>query len=174
MKIIKTCLLFILLGSMAGCDMIYRMLDKEGAEEKELVGEITPFEKNPTIEEGQVLLKIYGYNSGEPDGILGVRTRNSIEKFQKDNGLKETRFVDNETWQKLRVYVDIGLITESQLNIELIQNVLKKSGVDPGKIDGKFGAKTTKAVKTFQKMHGLKVDGKIGYQTLTKLASYIE
>ena len=43
--------------SIQGCDALYRVLDKEGAEEKELVGEVVPFEKNPTIEEIQMLLK---------------------------------------------------------------------------------------------------------------------
>ena len=41
---------------LCGCDAIYRVLDKEGAEEKELIGEVIPFEKNLVVEEIQSLL----------------------------------------------------------------------------------------------------------------------
>ena len=55
----------------------------------------------------------------------------------------------------------------------LLQTTLKESGSNPGKIDGKFGAKTKQAVKDFQAANDLKVDGKVGYKTLSKLSAYI-
>jgi peptidoglycan hydrolase-like protein with peptidoglycan-binding domain len=156
-----------------GCDIIYRMLDKEGAEEKELIGEVIPYEKNPTVLEIQSLLKIYGYDAGKADGILGRRTRDAIQRFQKDNQLNESRVVDDETWAKLRVFLDNKLIVELQLNITLIQTLLGMAGYDPGPVDGNLGPKTLEAVKKFQRDKGLKVDGKIGYQTLTALSAYL-
>lgn len=157
----------------SGCDALYRLLDKEGAEEKALVGDIIPFESNTTVEEIQSLLYLYGYNAGKIDGILGLRTRNAIEKFQKDNGLEPTRFADQGTWEKLSVFKENGLVVEGQLNARLVQSLLKEVGFDPGKIDGKIGAKTKEAVRAFQKAHKLKVDGKIGYQTLSQLALFL-
>ncbi len=161
--------LCLLCFSSISCDAIYRLLDKEGAEEKDLVGEIVPFEKNPTIEEVQVLLKLYGYNSGKVDGVLGLRTRDAIERFQKDNGLKETRFVDQETWRALKLFREEGFIVEEKLNVLLVQTILKENGFDSGNIDGKFGPKTREKVMELQKTYELKVDGKVGYQTLKRL-----
>ena len=158
----------------SGCDVIYRFLDKEGAEEKALVGEVVPFESNPTVEEVQMLLQLYGYSPGPVDGSLGRRTRDAIEKFQRENGLKETRFVDQETWRKLRLFKENGFIEEDSLNVSLVQQALLNAGMDVGKVDGKFGPKTKKAVEEFQKTLGLKVDGKVGYQTLTRLLQYLQ
>jgi len=156
-----------------GCDAIYRLLDKEGAQEKELIGEINPLEPNPNIEEVQVLLKIYGYNPGSVDGVLGGRTRDAIERFQKDAGLKESRFVDQETWRKLAFFRKAGLIRGNELNISQVQTLLKKAGFSPGKPDGNFGAKTKSAVMAFQKASRLTADGKVGYKTLSELARFL-
>ena len=158
----------------SGCDFIYRLLDKEGAEEKALIGEITAFEVNPTIEKVQILLDIYGYSVGKPDGVLGTRTRNAIEKFQIDSGIEPSRFVDNETWEKLKVFANNGFIEDNQLNIKKVQTALNIAGYEAGKVDGKLGAKTEKAILNFQEGHGLKPDGKIGYKTLTALSQYIQ
>ena len=162
------------LFSLQGCDFIYRLLDKEGAEEKELVGEISPFESNPTVEEIQTLLKIYGYSPGNPDGVLGLRTRNAIEKFQKDHGLKPSRFVDDETWEKLSIFKKNGLLVDGEVNIRLVQEILEKAGYDVGGVDGSYGPKSKKAVEQFQTVNKLKVDGKIGYNTLSALAQYLK
>ncbi|MCA9405403.1 MAG: peptidoglycan-binding protein [Candidatus Omnitrophica bacterium] len=158
---------------LGGCDAVYRFLDEEGAEEKELIGEVTPFEKNPTVEEIQRLLKIYGYSPGSVDGVLGLRTREAIEEFQKDNGLEPTRFADEETWTALVRLKTLGLVTDDGLNIVLIQQILIETGFNPGKADGKMGAKTVEAIKAFQKKHQLKPDGKIGYRTLNALSQYL-
>lgn len=162
-----------LCSAFAGCDFLYRLLDKKGAEEKAIVGEITPFEKNPVIEEVQTLLYLYGYDTGKADGVLGLRTRNALEKFQRDNGLEPSRVVDKATWEQLNAFKEKGLIADRQLNVRLVQTLLKKAGFDPGNIDGRMGPKTRAAVEKFQKAHQLKVDGKVGYQTLTKLAVFI-
>ena len=158
----------------SGCDALYRLLDKEGAEEKALVGDIVPFESNATVEEIQSLLHLYGYNAGKIDGVLGLRTRDAIERFQKDNGLEPTRFADQATWEKMSVFKKNGLVVEGQLNIRLVQSLLKEAGFDSGKIDGKIGEKTTNAVIAFQKARKLKTDGKIGYQTLSQLAVFLK
>ena len=156
-----------------GCDALYRVLDKEGAEEKQLIGEVVPFEPNATIEEIQQLLSLYGFNPGPADGQLGLRTRNAIERFQQENGLKETRFVDQATWERLKQFKDNQFVVDNHLNIAAIQSALKAAGYSLGKIDGKLGKKTKQAVLDFQKANGLKVDGKVGYHTLSKLSAYV-
>jgi peptidoglycan hydrolase-like protein with peptidoglycan-binding domain len=158
---------------VAGCDTLYRILDKKGAEEKEIVGQVIPYEANPTVEEIQSLLKIYGYNPGEIDGQLGLRTRNAIERFQRDWGLTPTRYADRQTWDYLNRFQKNDLIKDRQLNIVLIQKILKEAGCRPGEIDGKRGSKTNEAIKRFQKKAGIKVDGKVGYQTLDKMEGFL-
>jgi len=158
----------------SGCDFVYRMVHKEGAEEKELVGDVLPHESNLAVEEIQSLLKLYGYNPGNVDGILGRRTRDTVERFQRENGLEGSRVVDQATWQKLSVFKNNGFVVDNKLNVRLVQEVLKKAGFDPGQMDGKFGPKTKSAVLRFQEAHQLKVDGKVGYQTLTKLSLFLK
>lgn len=53
--------------------------------------------------------------------------------------------------------------------VENLQETLNKKMGSALKIDGKFGPKTQKAVKTFQKKYKLKVDGIAGPQTNGKL-----
>ena len=163
-------LCLVLCFSLAGCDLLYRMLHKEGAEEKELLGDMVPFQKNSAVEEVQTLLSIYGYSPGKADGVIGLQTRNAVEEFQRDNGLEETRFVDKATWEKLMVFKENDLVVKNKLNIKLVQAVLKEAGFDPGAIDGKMGTKTKNAIMAFQKANGLTADGKIGYKTLAKLS----
>lgn len=167
-------LTFLLIGfTLTGCDAIYRLLDKEGAQEKALIGDIIPFEANEKVEEVQALLYLYGYNTGKVDGVLGLRTRNALEEFQEDNGLKSSRFIDEATWNKLCVFRDNELVIKRQLNVQLVQKLLKVAGFDAGPVDGKMGERTKEAILAFQKAHNLKADGKIGYQTLTQLADYL-
>jgi len=53
--------------------------------------------------------------------------------------------------------------------VSRIQDALVQNGLDPGPIDGEFGAVTAAAVATFQTMRGLVVDGLVGTQTATAL-----
>lgn len=168
---IKFILLFFLFTS-AGCDQVYRLLQKESAEEKEILGEVLSFEPNPRVEELQKLLKLYGYSPGTVDGKFGQTTRRAVEQFQKDTGLKPSRFVDRPTWERLNIFSSSGLVDNGEVNIEKIQTALQNAGFDPGKADGKMGKKTLEALKEFQKANALLSDGKMGFKTLSKLAQY--
>ena len=163
----------ILALSVCGCDMVYRLVHKEGAEEKELLGEIVPYEANEGVVEVQHLLKLYGYKVGKVDGVLGANTRNAIAAFQEDNGIKISRFVDRETWNRLHIFEDYGLIKSGELNIKTIQQALVQAGLDPGPIDGKLGRRTQTAIEDFQRKEGLTPDGRVGLQTLVHLSQYL-
>ena len=54
-----------------------------------------------------------------------------------------------------------------------IQTALKNAGLYTGKIDGKLGPASRKAVETFQATNGLKVDGKVGPKTWATLEPYL-
>jgi peptidoglycan hydrolase-like protein with peptidoglycan-binding domain len=168
--------IFLLSGlviSMAGCDFVYRILQREGAEERQLLGDIIPLESNPKVQEIQQLLKLYGYTVGNADGVMGANTRRAIEIFQSDNNLKPTRFVDFATWDMLHVFDAYGLVADGELKISGVQKALKAAGLDPGPVDGRPGRKTQEAIVAFQKKSGLKADGKVGFKTLWALASHL-
>ena len=172
-KLYRIICIFICLMSLAGCDAIYRMLQKEGAEERDLLGEVVLHQRNEKVLEVQKLLKLYGYRIGTPDGVLGGNTRNSIESFQQTHGLKPSRFVDKATWDRLHIFDQYGLLVKGDLNIAKIQEVLKAAGINPGRVDGKLGKRTQQAIIDFQKREGLKPDGKVGWKTLQKFAEYL-
>ena len=54
-------------------------------------------------------------------------------------------------------------------DVAFVQSRLADQGVDPGPIDGDFGPLTEAAVRSFQQMRGLDVDGVVGPQTLAAL-----
>ena len=156
-----------------GCDAIYGLLQREGAEEKELLGEILPRQRNQQVVKVQKLLKLYGYKVGRVDGILGANTRKAIESFQRDNDLSPTRFVDRATWEQLNIFEPYGLVVDEEVSIYAVQIALREAGLEPGSPDGKFGRRTLIALKLFQEAEGLKPDGKIGIKTLHALSQFL-
>ncbi len=55
-----------------------------------------------------------------------------------------------------------------------IQRALSAAGYYQGSIDGKIGQKSQKAIKDFQRDHGLKADGVIGQKTWAELKTYLK
>lgn len=164
---------FVISLSLCGCDAVYRLLQKEGAEEKELLGEVLPMRSNDKVLEVQKLLKLWGYGTGKMDGKFGSNTRTAIKKFQTDRKLKVTRFLDQQTWEELNRFEKYGLVNKGELNLMAVQTALKLAGYNPGPADGKPGRRTEEAVKKFQVDSGLKDDGRIGARTLIRLSKYL-
>ena len=158
---------------LPGCDAVYRAIQKEGAEEKDLVGEISPFHRNEKVAEVQKLLKTYGYRVGSVDGVLGATSRDAVEQFQLDNDLPASRFVDKATWAALIKLEQCGLVYDGDLVPKAVQQALREAGFNPGSLDGKMGQMTKTAILEFQKANKLKADGKVGFLTLKKLADYL-
>lgn len=159
---------------MGGCDRIYGLLHKPGGEEREVLGAFVFNEYNPKVEELQKLLRMLGYPLGIPDGKFGASTRDMVERFQKDEGLEATRFVDKATWAEIRLYADIFITSKGTINGVALQTALKKAGYLPGKADGIIGPKTVAALKTFQRDKGLTADGNIGIKTMKELLEYLK
>ena len=61
-----------------------------------------------------------------------------------------------------------------RVQIATVQSALLELGLDVGKIDGKLGPKTTKAIKAFQKKQTMKTDGKITEKLLEQLKVAVE
>lgn len=63
------------------------------------------------------------------------------------------------------------------LNLETLDGVqsgLKALGYDPGKVDGKDGPNTQKAVRAFQAHVSIKIDGIVGEQTRSALMNELD
>lgn len=63
--------------------------------------------------------------------------------------------------------------TSSQGSTKDVQRALTALKLYEGRIDGKMGPKTKKAIEEFQRQNGLKVDGVAGPRTWQKLKSYL-
>lgn len=57
------------------------------------------------------------------------------------------------------------------MTVKEIQQALQAAGFNPGPVDGIRGRKTIMAIKEFQKVHGLEVDGIVGPKTAAKLGN---
>lgn len=58
-------------------------------------------ESGSEIWNAQVILQRLGYYKGELDGKFGIQFRESIIRFQQDNGLKETGSLNQKTYDKI-------------------------------------------------------------------------
>jgi peptidoglycan hydrolase-like protein with peptidoglycan-binding domain len=54
-----------------------------------------------------------------------------------------------------------------------IQTALKNAGFYTGKVDGKIGPMSKKAIEAFQKANGLTADGKVGPKTWVALSKFL-
>ncbi|GLC30966.1 peptidoglycan-binding protein [Clostridium omnivorum] len=129
----------------------------------------------------QQLLKNAGFNPGTIDGIFGNNTEKAVRAYQASKGLAVDGIVGNQTWGSL---LSGGTSSSSSSSSSsLPSEILRKGSSDPlvkklqqGLInlgydlgsygaDGAFGNKTEQAVISFQRDHGLLVDGVVGSQT---------
>ena len=55
------------------------------------------------IREVQMKLNQKGFNVGEPDGVMGPKTKDGLAQFQRQQGLQESGDVDSETADALGV-----------------------------------------------------------------------
>lgn len=115
-----------------------------------------------------------GYLTTAADGKYGVDTENAVKRFQERNGFIADGYLGPQT--KALLYSDkadpnaLGM-GDNGIDIIHIQERLTALNYLKGKADGYFGSNTEGAVKQFQKTNKLKVDGKVGAQTLKVLLS---
>ena len=132
-----------------------------------------------SIEEAQILLKNLGIYTGEIDGINGSLTKKAIREFQKLAGLVIDGVLGPNTINALingeNSYIDMGGAdvevskTDYSEDIEDAQIKLKELNLYTGVIDGINGIGTKNAIREFQKLAGLVVDGVLGPITSSAL-----
>lgn len=92
------------LGQEAKPQQTYRLTEKDDprlADNKEL--------RKRVISRVQINLQLFGYYSGDIDGVMGPQTRSAIDVFKIENGLPLGSYLDAETLNAIGVSVD-GLL----------------------------------------------------------------
>ena len=131
-------------------------------------------------------LRDLGYYTKKVDEKFGAGMQAAVKAFQKKNDLTADGVLGA---QSLAVLFSENVLDADDLkpvipenntprtlkkgdkgeDVQAVQEALKDLGYYTGKLDGKFGAATEKAVRVFQARNALKVDGKVGPMTLEKL-----
>lgn len=101
----------------------------------------------------QHLLNDHGANV-RVDGAFGPQTDGAVRQFQQSNGLGVDGIVGNQTWPALVVQVARGSRGDA---VRALQSAFPQLDAD-----GIFGDQTDAAVREFQEMFGLDVDGIVG------------
>lgn len=126
--------------------------------------------KGTAVKQLQVNLTKLGYDTKGTDGIFGANTKKAVIEFQKVCGLTADGIVGTNTQKQIERVLsnqknNILALGSKGKAVRELQNNLKKLGYDPKSTDGTFGSNTQKAVKEFQKVCGLTVDGIVGANT---------
>ena len=103
--------------------------------------------------QAQKRLITLGYLKGVADGIYGPMTEAAISSFQEANNLSPTGHLDQETVSLLDHLVANASTTAD------IQQRLIDLGYLQGTADGKWGPRSTAAMKSFQELNNLSVTG---------------
>lgn len=139
------------------------------------------------VVQAQKRLKELGYYSGTVDGKYGYKTVVAVRVFQSKNSLKVDGVIGTKT--NLYLYADsaikksggtAGVAKTLRIAygaegpaVTTIQTKLAALKYYKGKVDGKFGGSTAKAVRSFQAAKGLKVDSVVGPLTWAALVGKV-
>ncbi len=124
--------------------------------------------KKPEVKDLQEALKALGFNPGPVDGVFGAATEKAVKAFQTSVGIHADGIVGRITW------LNIDEADQSEpvlrkgskgLPVRRLQSRMTAAKFDTGGVDGRFGAKTEKAVKELQEQAALEIDGIVGPAT---------
>jgi soluble lytic murein transglycosylase-like protein len=125
----------------------------------------------------QVALRAHGYNPGPIDGIPGPLTRGALTSFQRAKRLPADGRIDRPT---RRAFGSRGrpLLGQRELgagatgwDVAVLEFRLRRYGLPPQAVDGRFDAATAAALRLYQLRQGLDADGIAGVRTYRALAN---
>jgi peptidoglycan hydrolase-like protein with peptidoglycan-binding domain len=144
---------------------------------------------DPVVEEVQRQLLGAGYYRGLVDGVIGKRTRQAVEAYQRAEGLEVTGEPTTSLAEHIRYTREIAeasLFTgtvgadpeaEARAQVRRVQTGLAELAYSPGEISGEMNSETHRAIKQFQHDRGLAETGDISdglMAELTKLSGQSE
>jgi peptidase M23-like protein/putative peptidoglycan binding protein len=131
---------------------------------------------DPEIAALQVGLRQKGVYSGTVDGVLGPGTQRGIRKLQQRAGLSVDGLAGPRTKSALGRFGKRAPLGNRSLGVGMdgwdvaaLQFALAWHGFPSGNLDGRFGAHTATALRTFQRWAGIRSDGRAGSATFAAL-----
>lgn len=117
-----------------------------------------------------------GYNAGPVDGRWGFATEEALRAFQKDKGLEPTGQLDDRAILglgfSLADFAAGEFTVQPRLgrdDIRQVQRALNEAGYDAGRVDGRWGPATERALHDFQAAKGLEPTGQLNDKTILAL-----
>jgi peptidoglycan hydrolase-like protein with peptidoglycan-binding domain len=124
----------------------------------------------------QVALRAHDLYAGPVDGLRGPLTSTGLRKLQRRAGITATGRVGPATRRALGK-LGRPLLGERELwighvgwDVSSLEFRLRRLGLRPGKVDGRFTNATERALRRFQRNSGLRQDGIVGRFTVRALA----
>jgi LysM repeat protein len=131
--------------------------------------------ENPQVAGLQVALRSKGLYRGPIDAIQGERTRTALRAFQRRAGLVPDGLAGRETRAALgrlgRPLYGTRNLHRGMVgwDVAVLQFLLARRDLAPGRLDGRFGPRTHAALVRFQRSARLRPDGVLGRGTGTAL-----
>lgn len=125
----------------------------------------------------QVALRAHGYDPGPIDGVRGQLTTSALLRFQRAKGIRATGLVGRQTRRALgrrgrpllgQRELAIGAVG---WDVAVLEFRLRRHGLPPRAVDGRFTRLTAVALRRYQSRRGLAADGIAGPRTYRALAS---
>lgn len=117
------------------------------------------------------------------DGVPGLLTRAAIMAFEHDNRMALTGEATETLLKRLLLgqsagkvnASDAGKVRSDQAEIVLrtVQQSLAALGYQPGKVDGRVGEETERAIREFEMDHGLDPTGRVSAELFSRLAKAV-
>ncbi len=124
----------------------------------------------------QVGLRAHGFDPGPIDGVRGQLTTSALLRFQRAHGIPATGLVGRGTRRALRVR-GRPLLGQRELgvgsvgwDVAVLEFRLRRHGLGPRAVDGRFTRSTGVALRRYQSRRGLSADGIAGPKTYRSLA----
>jgi soluble lytic murein transglycosylase-like protein len=124
----------------------------------------------------QVGLRAHGFAPGPIDGVAGPQTRRATLAFQRRKGIRCDGTLDRATRRALGTR-GRPLLGQRQLavgavgwDVAVLEFRLRRFGLSPSSVDGRFTAGTAAALQRYQRRRGLDADGIAGPNTYRALA----